>query len=1244
MRYRHLRRTAIAVLAAVAFLLVVLSLLAVLLSGDPARRVAAAWLERNARARGVDLDIGDLRWGLLPPRVDLREITARSRSVEVRAERLSLDLAGLRPTRRTVALGTVAASGVTLRVVDPEKLGGGASTPLRLTVRHLDIDDLQLEAARLPGRLELDLDGLALELADIDGVPHGWLQARRTRVEAPGLRPVEVAVVTRLVLDDGVRLPTVRIAGEGIDLRGSARLGADGAHTELAGVVDLEELDRAVRAGDVLSGTVRVELVADSSAEIFLDARVTSDRVVAEGLPVEDLTGRISVDRQGVRGVVDEATYRGGTITGTYRLESFRSRRHRVRATGDGVDLAAALADLDVPPAGLAATARVAAEVEWTGSKIREGRGNADIRLAPSPGELPTSGRVELRLTPDGLLRFAADEVEVGGSTVQLEGPLTVGGWDPSWSVVAEPAVLEELIPAVNAWVGSEVLPPEITGSGRLEVTLDGTWRSLVASVRADLRVVRYPPAELDHLVAEALITPTEVSVGPAMFKIGRGEGELSGGIALSDDGARLDLEMRARGLPLAEILAWIDLEPPGMAGDVSFTGGLRGPISSPRGSWALAVSDVEITGLPLGSGSATVDLAEARFTAGGIAFDRGLEGDLRWDVATGRVQGTAVWADARPGWGQELEAVVGEVADLEMEVDWTGDEQPLGRIGIDGERATLEVRSTPKGVRVTGSLAGDASVDIDLDWTSTGGLHGNGELTVHSMEGVLDTFAAGLDLPLTGNARAALQVHIPEDAPASLNASVRSADLALAERSVRLATPLEIHIGGGGMVIDDVRIAVGDDPIQLRLGVTREGGITGRVSGIVDALLLRFLLPDWTPAGRATADVDIAGSATRPLLTGVVDVADGSFRLPGSRTIVSGISGEVRLAGSHAVLEDVDFRVLGGRGTAGGRVVLEDGREIRLALEGTVAELDYPLLDGLTPRVSGRWRLAGPAEALELSGEFDVDRAVLRRTDDLASLLVDWFGDEPAAADEDGGGIALDLHVEADETLEAQTPFLRLRGSATLDITGTTSEPGAVGTVQIEEGSQLTLQGVRYEIERATFTFTDPDAIDPFIELQARTWVQNYQVVVQLTGTTDRLVPTLTSDPPLPEDEVMSLLAMGRRDETVGGGAMGLGLASALLTRELNSELERRARLVLPVDQVRVDPFAEVSTGNPAARITVVKQLSPNWTVILESNLSDNREEVAMVQWYLAPGLFIEASRDVDSTYAVDLKLRRRY
>jgi len=106
----------------------------------------------------------------------------------------------------------------------------------------------------------------------------------------------------------------------------------------------------------------------------------------------------------------------------------------------------------------------------------------------------------------------------------------------------------------------------------------------------------------------------------------------------------------------------------------------------------------------------------------------------------------------------------------------------------------------------------------------------------------------------------------------------------------------------------------------------------------------------------------------------------------------------------------------------------------------------------------------------------------------------------------------------------------------------------------------------------------------------------------------------------------------------------MGLGLASSILSSELTAVLSQRGQLVLPIDQVRVDPFAADSTGNPTARLSVVKQLTPSWTVILQTTLSGEREQIVVSRWYLAPGLFLEGGQHEDGSLSLDLKLRRPY
>ena len=60
MRYRHLRRTVIAVLATVAFVLIFGLLIRAVLDAETTRRAAIRWIERLAASYGAEVEVGDV--------------------------------------------------------------------------------------------------------------------------------------------------------------------------------------------------------------------------------------------------------------------------------------------------------------------------------------------------------------------------------------------------------------------------------------------------------------------------------------------------------------------------------------------------------------------------------------------------------------------------------------------------------------------------------------------------------------------------------------------------------------------------------------------------------------------------------------------------------------------------------------------------------------------------------------------------------------------------------------------------------------------------------------------------------------------------------------------------------------------------------------------------------------------------------------------------------------------------------
>ncbi|MGD8439045.1 MAG: translocation/assembly module TamB domain-containing protein [Holophagae bacterium] len=1244
LRYRHLRRTIIAVLAMVAAFLMVALVARLLLTAGPTRRLARQWISNVAEQRDLELEIGELSWGFLPPRVHLEDVRLKGPGIRAEIERASVDLARVRLTRQTVELGTVVATGVRLALDRPERVEPRGDRHLKVRARQLQLSDVELEGSGLPGRIDLDLSGMDAGWSSDGGPPSGFVRIERVELDAPSIRPIVVSLAARLTIDDGLQLPSWTAEGDGISLSGRGTVGGDTPTLIAArGRIDLTTLDRVVKAHNLLSGSIEVaaELTPGEDRERLLSVEVRSRRIDTAGFTVDNVAGRVLLEGDGLRGELDRADFHGGRLRGSYVLDSLHAPyTHRVRVTGRGVEVGGLLGDLDVPDAGIAANFDTEVALDWSGKQLPRGRGRADVALSPTAGALPAAGEVTIELRGDGALDFAADGLRLGESALTWQGPLEIGSWQPSWSITADPANLAEVAPMVNAWVGSRVLP-DVEGEGRLQVSLSGPWSGLLVNARIDARPLRLGSVALDRVVASALIGGGRLTLGPSRFQLGDGTGEIEGTLtwddAVGDD--QLAIDLRGHRLPIDHLAAWIGQE--GVAdGVLSFTGGLRGPIGLPRGSWAAGLDDVRVAGVELGDATATIDLADARFEARGIDFDGGLRGRVWWQVPDNEVGGELDWPNLPLGFlGDTLTGVVGDTANAHLDGRLTPDGRPVGTLDADTPAGRISVHAATERWTIDGNLGDALSGSVRLERVGPNHLAGSGHLRLISAEELLAMVLPGSGIPLVGTATVGIDVDWPGGSTPVISGFVDQLGLELQESPIELLEPGRFELSADGLEVNDLYLAHRADRVFLRWGIAADGSLRGNATGTLDALLLRFLVPEWEPAGRATGVVEMLGTLDRPRFEGIAEIAQGSFRLPGGQTILSGIDGTVLLSSDELVIDGSGFRFMQGRGRANGRIAVRDGA-ISLDLNGDINGLRYAVFPGLEARVSGPWQISGPVDDLYIGGDLQIDRVSLLRRDDPAVLLVEWFGGESTPSVE--GGPSLDLRVEADQTIELRNPFIRLLGSASLQITGTLGRPGIIGKIEFEEGGEVTLQNLRYELERGTFTFSDPDRIDPIVELQLRTWVQNYQVTLRVSGTSDRLVPQVTSNPPLPTEEVYSLLAMGYRSDTLGSGAMGVGLASTLLSQQLTSELDRRTKLVLP--QVRVDPFAETATGGPAARVTLVQQLAPNWTVTLQSNLSAERAEVIVSRWYLAPGLFLEASRELDGSYGVDLKMRRPY
>src|SRR5436305_13199914 len=98
----------------------------------------------------------------------------------------------------------------------------------------------------------------------------------------------------------------------------------------------------------------------------------------------------------------------------------------------------------------------------------------------------------------------------------------------------------------------------------------------------------------------------------------------------------------------------------------------------------------------------------------------------------------------------------------------------------------------------------------------------------------------------------------------------------------------------------------------------------------------------------------------------------------------------------------------------------------------------------------------------------------------------------------------------------------------------------------------EATLPFSRLNVSRGSLTFNPSNSTNPTIDLQGTSVIRDYTVRVYVYGTLLSPQAIFISEPPLPQEEIISLIATGatRRELSTGNG-LG-GRPAMLLVRQL--------------------------------------------------------------------------------------------
>ena len=337
---------------------------------------------------------------------------------------------------------------------------------------------------------------------------------------------------------------------------------------------------------------------------------------------------------------------------------------------------------------------------------------------------------------------------------------------------------------------------------------------------------------------------------------------------------------------------------------------------------------------------------------------------------------------------------------------------------------------------------------------------------------------------------------------------------------------------------------------------------------------------------GTAALDVHVAGTVSKPVFSG-----GATIELKAARTTDENIPGvgafhaKLGFAENKLNFQTFEGEVGGGKFKLGGSVNVADFKNPIFALRLESKEVLVKRDDSITIRADTDVKLDGPLNAAALSGALYVVRSRFFREIDILPIALPGKPKPAPKVAQTGPTVVsfpepplrdwkFDLAIKTREN----DPFL-IRGnlangavSLNLRLGGTGLAPYLEGTANIDK-FVATLPFSTLSITTGFLAFTKDLPFQPSMEFQAESHVRDYLVHAYIYGKATEPQVQLSSEPPLPHSDIVSLLATGTTTSELAGSADALASRAAMLAvKQLYQKIFKRNAAPPPEDAKKAD------------------------------------------------------------------------
>lgn len=339
---------------------------------------------------------------------------------------------------------------------------------------------------------------------------------------------------------------------------------------------------------------------------------------------------------------------------------------------------------------------------------------------------------------------------------------------------------------------------------------------------------------------------------------------------------------------------------------------------------------------------------------------------------------------------------------------------------------------------------------------------------------------------------------------------------------------------------------------VALRIdGLAQDGALTDRLmrgrlgarlafDGAAETLWRLAAIEAFDLSGPLRLAARATGTLADPRITGTLASDDLTVESALTGTRVTNVTARGRFAGSRLELVRFAGATAGGGTISGSGTVdlagISAARGPQLDLRASVKDARLLNANGLEATITGPLRIVSNGLGGTIAGRVNINRArwalgIAAEDVALPRIATREINDEDGRtrAQVSGREASWRYLVNASAPNRVAVEGLGLESEWGIDIAlrGTVDDPRIGGTAKLVRGD-YTFAGTRFELTRGRILFDVGEPINPRLDVLAETTKNGTNVDIAITGNAQSPSITFSSDPALPEEEILARLLFG--------------------------------------------------------------------------------------------------------------------